>query len=164
MNQFDFVESLLADDLLEQGAFCHWLNPATGEPLYLPGDAMADGTPNPELAVGAYVRSTSSVAYEEFEKRSTRSNVSLNRKARSEAQRQEIILAQIDKETPQKFAVLVTRFKNTSIGNPGEWVPTEAEKLEIARTPKNKAIVLQTLAFSEDTANYPAAGNADAAD
>lgn len=163
---FDFVESMLAADLMEDGAFCHWTNPATGEPAYLPGALKADGTMDESKAVGAYVRSTSSKVYAAFEERVLRRSVGSNRKARSEAQRQEIILAQMKNEAPERFAVLIARFQNTSLKAPGVWTPTEDEKKAIAADPHNKAIVEQNFAFAADPANYgmaeETAGNADA--
>lgn len=162
-DKFDFVDGLLGHDAIEDGAFCHWLDPRTGEPLYLPGAKRKDGSMDPELAVGAYVRSTSSKAYDAFEKSLARRSITASRRARSESQRQEVVFKQIETERPERFAALVTRFKNTSQAKPGVWTPTDEEKSTLAANTHMKPFVDHVMTFAEDISNYPAASGNDGA-
>lgn len=159
---FDFVTSLLSNNLIEDGAFCHFNSPADGEPLYLPGAKREDGSMDASKAVGAYVRSTASKAYDAHIDAVTRRAVSGNRKAKTEAQKQDLVLKQLKEESPTSFAVLIARFQNTSTAG-GVWAPVFEEKLTLAADPTNRWMVDFCLKFAENTENYPAeAGNADA--
>lgn len=161
-NGFDFISSLLSDQLIEDGAFCHFNSPADGEPLYLPGAKRDDGTMDESKAVGAFVRSTSSKAYDAHIDAVTRKAVSGNRKAKTDAQKQELVLKQLKEEAPQGFAVLVARFQNTSLAG-GVWSPSIEEKLALASDPQNKWMVDRVNEFAGNTENYPAIpGNAAA--
>jgi len=166
--RFSFVASRLSVNLLEEGAFCHFNDPATGDPLYLPGATLPDGSKDPAKKVGAYVRSTASKIYDAHVKRVTRRAIAENRKAKTELARQEVVVAQLEKERPEGFAVLVARFLNTSVTEPGEWEPSAEEKMAIAMDPHQSSIVSQVQTFAEESTNYPAEeiaaeGNAEAA-
>ncbi len=153
--RLSFVQSQLDTNKVENGVFCHWANtPNDGMPLYLPGAKNPDGSMDPNKRVGAIVRSTNSKAYDAHIDAVTRRSVQQNRKAKNEAVKQEIILAQLKKERPETFATLVVAFVNTSIESPGQWVPTEEEKIELARDPNNEWFVKQVIDFGEDISNF----------
>jgi hypothetical protein len=162
MSGFSFVSSLVAVDLIEDGAFCQFNHPETGEPLYLPGAQREDGSFDASKAVGAYVRSTSSQAYDAFKKTLTRTNFRSGRRAKSEVQRDEVLLSNMEKEDPAKLCVLITRFQNTSLQAPGlgVWTPSEEEKLVIVKDPHNKVHMDKCLVFADEIANYPSSEGA----
>lgn len=162
MSDFDFVESLIGADLMEEGAFCQFLHPQTGEPLYLPNSKRADGTYDPDKAVGVYVRSTASRAFAQWQDELLRRAVGNGRRAKTEAQKEEVALKQIKSERPEKFVVLVTRFQNTASKAPGVSTPSDDEKRALAQNPNLGPILDRIFAFAEDMANYPA-GNDPAA-
>jgi hypothetical protein len=167
-DNFDFLSGLVSANLIENGAFCHFLSPEDGTPLYLPGARNEDtGELNPDMRVGAFVRSTSSQVYEKHLDDVTRKALAGNRKAKNnEALKQELVVQQLKKDKPESFAVLVSRFVNTSTKRPiGEWTPTNDEKLALASNPHNRWMVDQVVNFAEDISNFPTAkaGNAVAA-
>lgn len=155
--KFDFVQSLMAVDLIEDGAFCHYKNPVTGEPVYLPGADTGDGKMDESKAVGAYVRYVGSNANKDFEDKHVRLCGERLRKAKTEAQRQDAIMVNGAAERPGRFAALVSRLQNTSLKEPGVWAPTLEQKLEIARDIHNKDFVDQMLNFAYEASNYPGA-------
>lgn len=163
-NRFSFAASRLSVDLIEDGAFCHFTDPATGELLYLPGPRLEDGSLDPKLRVGAYVRSAFSQVYEKHLDEATRKGISGNKRAKTDEQKQLLIFKQIKEDMPGSVAVLVRAFLNTSAEEPGEWVPSYEEKFAIASDPHQKPYMDQITKFAEDSTNYPAdAGNVDAA-
>jgi hypothetical protein len=169
MTAFGFAKEILSADLIENGAFCHFRDPTTDEPLYRPGAIDPEtGNIDESKRVGAYVRSVNSKVYEEFLDRVTRKAMSQNRRAKNEAQKQEVVFQQLKAERPENFSVLVTRLVNTDPERVGEIVPTHEEKVAIVKDPHNSPFVDQVINFAQDPANYGVAdeapkGNADAA-
>lgn len=159
--RFDFVTSLIDADKAENGAFCQFLDP-NGELLYLPGAKLPDGAMDASKAVGAYVRSSNSNAYDEHTERMTRQALERNKRAKTDADKTNLALRNQKRTTPEIFAGLVTRFLNTSASAPGEWEPTYEQKLAFALNPHLKPNVDRVLAFAGEPSNYPAQGNVDA--
>lgn len=147
--KFDVLTSQVAADTIEDGAWLHLVSPA-GEELFLDKEKTKP--------VRIKVRSTSSKAYEQHEDTVTRRALSENRKAKSETQKQQAVLAQMKRQQPAGFAALVTGMENVSTDQPGLITPTDQEKFDFASDPHNRWVVDQVMDFARDAENYSSGG------
>lgn len=166
---FDALESAYSDDLIENGAWLHFVGP-DGEPLFIP-TGQKDEKQNPiKVPVRARVRSMLSVKYDQHMDRLQTGASSRARKLKGEEARRKLLLKEMKENQPKAFAALVSELENISAGALGTVTPPESDLLHFALQPRNKVWVDQVLEFAADNANFGAdaegntPGNADGAD
>jgi len=163
---FDALESAYSDDLIENGAWLHFVGP-DGEPLYL---TVGEGDKAKRVPVRARVRSMLSVKYDAHMDRLQTGASSRARKLKGEEQRRKLLLKEMKENQPKAFAALVSELENISRAALGTVSPPESDLLHFALQPKNKVWVDQVLEFAAENANFGAdaegntPGNAEGAD
>lgn len=154
---FDALESAFSEDLIENGAWLHFVGP-DGEPLSIPTGKL-DADKNPiTVPVRARVRSMLSVKYDQHMDRLQTGASSRARKLKGEEARRKLLIREMKENQPKAFSALVAEFENISKAALGSVRPPESDLLHFALQPKNKVWVDQVLEFAADNANFGSEG------
>ena len=149
---FDVFDKVVNTDTIENGAWLHYRDPGSDEPLYIGNDGRPT-TIETDRPCRALVRSTMSNAFDGHLDSVQRASANRARQQRGKAG-QDAMLAQLKLERPKSFAALAIAFENVSADAEGEIRPSKEELIKLATPRFRMWMVDQTLEFASDPVNY----------
>lgn len=151
--KLDALEGIASSELIENGYWLHLRSPADDEPLYMAGDKTKP--------MRALVRSYRSKAYRSKDFALQTAAIAKTRRTKSR-DLDKALAADMQKERPEKFGVLLVSLDNCSSAEPGILTPNEEEKIAMANASHLQWMVDQVMECAFTDENYGAAAIAAA--